>query len=250
MTGLARSPRRLGILGGMGPEATVLLMSRIIAATDASDDCDHVPMIVDNNTQVPSRIRALIEGDGEDPGPTLAEMARKLTECGAEALIMPCNTAHNFADTIRAAANIPFIDMIEETASTLASMPEQPKTVGVLASPAVRITGVLDRALEPHGLSTIYPTDDDSVLSIIRMIKANGPSESATALLTEAATALERSGVDVILVGCTEFSLLTNRLRTKAPVIDTLDVLVDRAVAFALADQSAATASQPAQATA
>ena len=87
--------RRIGILGGMGPEATVLLMSRIIARTPAADDRDHVPLFVDNNTQVPSRIAALIEGTGEDPGPVLADMARRLEANGAEALAMPCNTAHH-----------------------------------------------------------------------------------------------------------------------------------------------------------
>ncbi len=104
--------RRVGILGGMGPEATVLLMQRIIAATPASDDADHLPLIVDQNPQVPSRIRHLIEGTGEDPGPVLAAMARRLQAAGAEALAMPCNTAHHYAPAIRQATAIPLIDMV------------------------------------------------------------------------------------------------------------------------------------------
>ena len=67
--------KRVGILGGMGPQATVLLMQKIIAATPATDDADHIPLIVDQNPQVPSRIRRLIEGTGEDPAPVLAAMA-------------------------------------------------------------------------------------------------------------------------------------------------------------------------------
>ncbi len=88
-------PRTVGILGGMGPEATVLLMQKVIAAVPARDDSDHVPLIVDQNSQVPSRIRRLIEGVGEDPAPVLAAMARRLEAAGAEALAMPCNTAHH-----------------------------------------------------------------------------------------------------------------------------------------------------------
>jgi hypothetical protein len=105
-------PRRVGILGGMGPEATVLLMSRLIEATPAADDSDHVPLIVDQNPQVPSRIARLLEGRGADPAPVLADMARRLEATGAEALAMPCNTAHYYAPAIRAAVGIPLIDMI------------------------------------------------------------------------------------------------------------------------------------------
>ncbi len=112
--------RRIGILGGMGPEATVLLMSRIIARTPAADDSDHVPLLVDNNTQVPSRIKALIEKTGEDPGPVLTDMARRLEAAGVAALAMPCNTAHHYASRIRAAVSIPFLDMIELSADAVA----------------------------------------------------------------------------------------------------------------------------------
>ena len=115
------APRRIGILGGMGPEATVLLMSRLIAATPAQDDADHIPLIVDMNTQVPSRIAALIEGGGADPAPVLAAMAKRLEAAGAEALAMPCNTAHHYAPAIRAAATVPFLDMVALSAAQAAS---------------------------------------------------------------------------------------------------------------------------------
>ena len=76
--------KTVGILGGMGPEATILLMQKVMAAVPARDDADHVPLIVHQNPQVPSRIKALIEGTGEDPGPTLARMARDLQAAGAQ----------------------------------------------------------------------------------------------------------------------------------------------------------------------
>ena len=97
--------RRIGILGGMGPEATVALMQRVIALVPARDDADHVPLIVDQNPQVPSRIAYLIEGRGEDPGPVLIAMARRLETAGAEAIAMPCNTAHHWAGAIAGAVD-------------------------------------------------------------------------------------------------------------------------------------------------
>ncbi len=109
--------RRVGILGGMGPEATILLMQKVLATVASADDAGHVPLIVDQNPQVPSRIRHLIEGTGEDPGPVLADMARRLVAGGAQALAMPCNTAHHYAAAIRAAVDVPFLDMVELSAT-------------------------------------------------------------------------------------------------------------------------------------
>ena len=109
--------RTVGILGGIGPEATVLLMKRLLKAVEARDDADHIPLIVHQNPGVPSRIRRLIEGTGEDPGPVLAQMARDLQAAGAEALAMPCNTAHAYAPQIMAATPLPFLDMRATTAA-------------------------------------------------------------------------------------------------------------------------------------
>lgn len=99
---IARQPV-VGVLGGMGPEATVELMQRVIRATPARDDADHVRMIVDNNPKVPSRIAALIERRGDDPAPVIADMARGLEAAGADFLVIACNTAHHYLPTIRAA---------------------------------------------------------------------------------------------------------------------------------------------------
>ncbi|TAG28859.1 MAG: aspartate/glutamate racemase family protein, partial [Rhodobacterales bacterium] len=131
--------RTVGILGGMGPEATVLFMQRLLQAVEARDDADHIPLIVHQNSAVPSRIKRLVEGVGEDPGPVLAQMARDLQAAGAKALAMPCNTAHAYAPHIIAATPLPFLDM---RAAILAALPKGP--VAMLASPALRITRAFD----------------------------------------------------------------------------------------------------------
>ena len=186
------APRRIGILGGMGPEATVLLMSRLIVATPAQDDADHIPLIVDMNTQVPSRIAALIEGGGTDPAPVLAAMAKRLEAAGAEALAMPCNTAHHYAPAIRAAATIPFLDMVTLSAAQAASRAGPGGRVGILASPAVRLTKLFDAALARYGTEAIYPADQNAMLAAIREIKRQGCVRSAIDTLDVLVAAIVR----------------------------------------------------------
>lgn len=227
------APRRIGILGGMGPEATVLLMSRLIAATPAVDDADHIPLIVDMNPQVPSRIKALVEGGGDDPAPVLAGMARRLETAGAEALAMPCNTAHHYAQAIRDAVTIPFIDMVALSASEAAERAGRGRRVGILASPAVQLTGLFDAALSPHGVCALYPADQPALLAAIREIKREGPTPSAGRALAAAAREMSAAGAAVQLVACTEFSLVAETAAAEARVLDTLDVLVAAIVRFA-----------------
>lgn len=228
--------RRIGILGGMGPEATVLLMSRIIASTPAEDDCDHVPLLVDCNTQVPSRIKALLEKSDDDPAPVLADMARRLEAAGATALAMPCNTAHFYAPQIESSVSIPLLNMIELAADQAAALMKarqgKPATVGILASPAVQLTGVFDQAFSRRGVSTAYPSDQDSMLSAIKAIK-RGIHADAISRMRNAAIELQERGIEVVLIACTELSLIPEGIPAGMDVIDTIDVLSTAVVDFA-----------------
>jgi aspartate racemase len=226
-------PRVLGILGGMGPEATILLMTRILRRTPARDDADHIPLLVDSNTQVPSRIRHLIERTGPDPTPTLVGMARRLEAAGAEALAMPCNTAHSYLEAVAGAVEIPFLDMPRLTAAEVAARtPDGP--VGILASPAVEITGVFAAAFAEKGREALYPADRDALLGAIRSIKAGREAE-ALPVLRAACAELAAQGAVATTVACSEFSLLSPQLAgAAAPVFDSLDALTGACVAFAL----------------
>ena len=226
--------RTVGILGGMGPEATVLLMSRLIAATPAQDDADHIPLIVDQNTQVPSRIAALLGGSDADPAPVLAAMARRLQAAGAQALAMPCNTAHHFAPAIQAASSLPFLDMIALSATRADAVALPGAAIGIIASPAVQRTQLLDRALHALGRSTAYPADQAALLTAIRAIKAGRADQARPALLTASADLLAQ-GVAIQLIACSEFSMVPDCAAAGACQIDTLDVLVDAIRSFATA---------------
>jgi aspartate racemase len=217
----------------MGPEATVLLMQKVIAATPARDDADHVPLIVDQNPQVPSRIARLIEGTGADPAPVLTAMAQRLEAAGCAALAMPCNTAHHYAPQIRAAVGIPFLDMVALSADAAQSQAKTRK-IGILASPAVRKVGLFDAALAARGLEALYPNDEAALLAAIRQIKAEGPVALARATLATASAELASQGAETQLIACTEFSLIANALPGQVTGIDTLDRLVAQIILTAL----------------
>lgn len=227
--------RRVGILGGMGPEATVLIMQKLLAAVKARDDADHLPLIVDQNPQVPSRIGHLIDGTGEDPGPVLADMARRLVAGGAQALAMPCNTAHHYAAAIRGAVDVPLLDMVALSVDHAADLAPPGGRVGVLASPAVRKVGLFDAALARRGLTALYAQDEAAMLAAIRRIKAEGPHPAARETLCEASKGLVVRGASVQLVACTEFSLIADSVPLDVPTFDTLDILVRAIKDFATA---------------
>ena len=236
--------RRVGVLGGMGPQATVLLQQRLVAAVGAEDDRSHLPLLIDMNPQVPSRIAWLLEGGDEDPGPVLAGMARGLEAAGVDALAMPCNTAHHFAGAIRQAVDIPLLDMVELTAARLEETLPPGAPVGILGSPALERSGLFEEAFTRHGLTALYPPDPDALLGAIRRIKAQGVTAADRTALGEGAHALEHLGARCLLVACSEFSLLADALAGRLPVVDSLDVLVEAIVAFSRGRGTGAVASR------
>ncbi|MGV0821200.1 aspartate/glutamate racemase family protein, partial [Martelella sp. AMO21009] len=168
----------------------------------------------------------------EDPGPVIAGMAQKLETCGAEALAMPCNTAHHYADKIREAVAIPFIDMVRLTVDAISSETRPGAKIGMLASPAVRITGVFDKAFAGTGRIPLCLADDGPLLELIRHIKIHGADDNARAQMTVASRALVAEGADMLLIACSELSLISNAVDPAAHAIDTIDLLAGACIAF------------------
>jgi len=224
----------VGILGCMGPEATILLQQRVLATVKARDDADHIPLLIDMNPQVPSRIAHLIEGTGSDPAPVLADMARRLETAGATALGIPCNTAHHYARQIEAAVSIPLLNMVDLAVARAAQCLPSGASIGFLASPAVQLAGIFDQALERQRLTALWPENADLMLGAIRDIKANGATPDAHRTLTSAANELADKGAALVLVACSEFSLLAPNLSSAGAIIDTIDVLADAIHAHSL----------------
>ncbi len=223
--------KTVGIIGGMGPEATVLLMQKLLVAAQANDDADHIPLIVHQNPAVPSRIRRLIDGAGEDPTPVLVHMAQGLAAAGAQALAMPCNTAHAYAPHIIAATPLPFLDMRTATLDHLRTILPPGARVGMLASPAVRLARVFHAPFAAAGLRPVFMSDDSALLALIRRVKSGDTGPLAQAEMAQIAQQIAQS-CDHLLVACTELSLLTSVIRVTAWT-DSLDCLTDVIVRFA-----------------
>jgi aspartate racemase len=232
---VTRGPHTIGVLGGMGPEATILLQRRVMQAVHARDDHDHIPLLIDMNPQVPSRIAHLIEGTGEDPGQILGTMARRLQDAGCAALAMRCNTAHNYADAITDAVQIPLLNMIDLAAEHAAQQIGKGGTVGILASPAVRQTRLFERALESYGINVIWPDRDAAMLMAILQIKAGGPVQTARDALNGASSELAAAGALMQFIACSEFSLIADSVADGAHAIDTVDLLAQSIVKFSTA---------------
>ncbi len=227
----------VGVIGGMGPEATVEFMRRLVAAIPAHDDSDHLHVIADNNPKIPSRIKAILEGDGEDPTPVLVAMARKLEAMGADVLTIPCNTAHYYHPAIAASVGVPVLDMIGLAVAQLDMLAPKPRQIGMLASPAVLRVGLFDKRLAEAGyeLTPVDQDAEDRLLEIIRAVKAGGASPAHRRTYEAIARKLKENGADAFLVACSELSLLPAP-DVGSPVIDTLDVLVDATVKVARPD--------------
>lgn len=219
----------LGILGGMGPAATVELYRRLTVAVAATADQDHPRIIIDSNAKVPDRTAALLDG-GADPVPYLLDSLATLQTAGADVIVMPCNTAHAYLQVLRDHATIPVVDMIDRTAA--ASPAEGP--IGLLATSGTIEVGLYQDALAARGLEVVVPTGDDQAAAMraIHLVKA-GDIPSALPEAWIAAAALERSGAEVIILGCTEFSVLLGQVgqhELPLPTLDPLDVLISAAL--------------------
>ena len=235
--------KTVGIIGGMGPEATVDLMQRIIQATPANDDQDHLRLLVDNNPKVPSRIKALIEGTGEDPAPVLVQMARDLERWGADFLAMPCNTAHHFHPAVQAAVGVPVLNMIELAAGRILQETPDVRKVGLLASTAVIRTDLYGKSFARRGVEVVHSGDasQDQVLVAIRAIKAQTFSTAYLDVLNRAVDDLIAREAGVILIACTELSIIASRLRISVRAYDSAQVLAEAIVATALRDETPVT---------
>ncbi len=228
--------KTVGILGGMGPEATVDLMRRVIAGTPARDDADHIRMLVDSNPRVPSRIEALIDRTGESPVPCLVEMARGLERQGADFLVIPCNTAHHYHAEVAAAVDVPVLNLIGMTARDAGRACPDLARVGLLASSALMRIRLYEPWFEQLGVGVLYPGSgvQRELMALIRAVKTGRYTAPQVAACDRAAEDLQAQGAQCLVVACTELSVVAERLDTDLPVCDAADVLARAVIREAL----------------
>ena len=221
----------IGILGGMGPEATIDLFYKIIKSTPAGKDQEHLRIIIDNNPKIPDRTAAIL-GKGEDPLPALQETARNLEKAGADFIIIPCNTAHYFLPLIQESVKIPILNMIEEAAKETQQRIPQIKKVGLLASIGIYKTEIYHQHFKKFNIEVTSPEEKDKeeVMKAIYAVKAGNLSEWIKKSILKIAQKLIDKGAEVIIAGCTEIPLILKEGDVAVPLIDPTQVLAKAAV--------------------
>jgi aspartate racemase len=227
--------RTVGVLGGMGPAATLDFLAKLQRATPATVDQDHVRVLVDLNPKVPDR-NAALAGTGPSPAPVLAAMASALEAAGAEGLVMVCNSAHAFVGEVRAALKqAPLLSLIEETAAAVRRDHPGVRRVGLLAAAACLDARLYQDALEAHGVRVVAPQGElrDRFMRLLYRIKAGDAGRDARAEMRAIAGALLADGAELIISGCTEAPLVLEACDLPCPLVDSTDVLVLATLRFA-----------------
>ena len=222
----------VGVLGGMGPDATARLFQLLIEATPATRDQDHLRILVDNNAKVPDRTAAIL-GQGPDPLPYLEASARTLETAGADFLIMPCNTAHYWLGDLRQRVGVPILDMVAETAAAVRAHKPALERVGLLATSGTLRVRLYQEALSRDGLTALEttPEEQDGVMATIYGIKA-GDRTVGPGLVRIGRSLLDR-GAKGLILGCTELSLVDEMRQLGCPLFDPLAIVAGRAVEIA-----------------
>ncbi len=231
----------LGVIGGMGPLATVDFMGKVIALTPAEGDIDHIPMVVTSDPHIPDRVAPILHGQGTPPAAALRQKAAFLEDAGATFIAMPCNTAHHWYDDITAACSVPVLHIAESVGNTLAAMQPAPGAVCIMATSATLAARIYHHHLEAQGYACIEPQEDvmaDAVLPGIGLVK-KGDLEAAAGLFRHAIQAQLDRGADIVLLACTE---IPPALGADDPLgarcVDATEALAQSAVDWFLARKS------------
>ena len=131
---MQKNEKIIGILGGMGPEATIDLFQKIVKLTPAQQDQEHLRIIIDNNPKIPDRTKAILHG-GENPLPELIKTAQNLERAGADFIIIACNTAHYYLPEIQKTVNITIFSIMQETALYIHHVFPSMKQISCFMSP-------------------------------------------------------------------------------------------------------------------
>jgi aspartate racemase len=225
----------IGIIGGMGPEATVDFYREIIRATPARKDQDHIPVVIYSNPQIPERTKAILEG-GESPLPRMIDTARLLEKAGAGLLAMPCNTAHYYYAQLQASVKIPILHMVEETLSAFGRHFADGRAAGLLATTGTVRSGIYQNTFARRKIEVLVPGEADQslIMSGIERVKA-GTHDRDTALRFESiGSSLIKCGAQAVILGCTEIPLAFDEGRVDYLAINATRLLAQAAVAWAL----------------
>lgn len=227
--------KTIGIIGGMGPLATIDLYEKITFNTKAEKDQDHIHIIIDSYPQIEDRTAYILHG-GKNPKDKLIESAKRLENAGADALIMPCNTAHFFAKDIEKEVSIPLIHIVKSTAEAIKNKYPKANKIGLIATTGTLKSGVYANILKDYGYHIIEldeRLENDIMDCIYKGVKA-GKTEEYVPLFQKCVDKIMDMGADVLIAGCTEIPILVPHIKSKIPVVDATLELALAAINFSL----------------
>ncbi len=224
----------IGILGGLGPEATVFIFQKILEHTPASKDQEHLRVLIDNNPKIPERLPAIL-GTGPDPVPAMIASGQALKKAGADFIIIPCVTAHYFLKDLRREIDLPIISMLDETADRIKIFNPRIKKVGLLAAEGTMKVGLFQERLIREGMETIIPEGADrreAQVNIFKIKDTGGKHDrrEIAGRFREIARKLVERGAEAILIGCTEISVVASPDSFSVPGFDALTILGQAAI--------------------
>ena len=195
----------IGVLGGMGPLATVDFMKKIVGATPAAGDQAHVPVLAHNDPRIPDRTDAIL-GNGPSPLPALRRGLQTLVNAGARCIAIPCNTAHRWHAELAAESPVPVLHIADAVSDTLRA--RAVRRVGLLATDGTLAAGVYQHRIDTPDMTWIVPTAAEQmrVMTGIRVVKAGDIARGAEEL-EFGARALQARGAEIIVLACTEIPL-------------------------------------------
>ncbi|MBC7706604.1 MAG: aspartate/glutamate racemase family protein [Rhodoferax sp.] len=206
----------IGVLGGMGPMATVDFFSKVIAATPATQDENHVPLLIQSDPRVPCRPHAILQG-GKSPLPALLAGRGRLIAAGAIALAMPCNTAHFWFAELLEDCPVPFLSIVDATCDEAAASTAPGAGIGLIATGATLTVNLFDKRLQSMGFVPMLPQDAEMmklVLPAIALVKA-GRAREGGELVEQAVQALLNRGATTVVLDCTETPLALDAAESK-----------------------------------
>ena len=221
----------LGVLGGMGPQATNTFYQRLIDRTQAEKDQEHLQVLIWSDAKIPDRTAGILAGaeEAEKVYQALLAGAKLLEGAGCTVRAIPCNTSHYFADRLQGQLKIPLIHMIRETAAFIAAQGK--RKVGILATDGTVRTGIYQTALTAAGLTPVTLPEDlqKTVMSIIYDEIKRGETGSREKF-GEIDAWLRQAGCDCAILGCTELSVYRVLHSLPPFYIDAMEVLAEQAI--------------------
>jgi aspartate racemase len=228
-----RASARIGILGGMGPEAGIALLGKVVAAERVVRDQDHIPAVLDSDPTIPDRTAFLL-GRGPDPLPAMIAAGTRLAACGVTVAGVGCMTAHAFLEGLRAALPFRILSAFEELARSVAADYPAARSLGILATSGSRASGIYERNL--GGYRCLWPSPGEQESLVMEAIygkdgiKAGNRGEAPRALLRRAAESLAAAGAELVVAGCTEIPLALSQSDVGVPLLDPMRILAEALV--------------------